>query len=428
MSHEKFNGISLFTTQSINSTPVATSAQSLTVVTSQDGAQTSNISIPAINTNHWLNMLINGFISFDQCDTGKRVFVPNPPQDIAGNTSGVGLYESGEAVDMSETCSCAIIRTVEEFEIPCANLIQTQSIPSYSVPTPGATDGSTTVVGPFNITLKMLPQSPARLWDNSDGDWVEWNHHDDEFAEGDVECPVVFDLSSSTNARDSVTPTYKELADIIRQGGQTTSAGSTVTNHFAFNGGAWIGVNGSSPNTSGIITCNTGDGVLNLDVTTGNYSFVASSPAGNTTATTGVFTAFGDYTANSYVRTFVASSTTSRDMTYADTDFSVSNVSDSILDKDSAAEFGIVARQALQALAEMRAQNGAEQSRLHFAKDMLSVNQVNLEQANSRIIDVDVASESSQLARFNILQQAGTAMLSQANQSNQSILRLLQLN
>jgi len=36
-----------------------------------------------------------------------------------------------------------------------------------------------------------------------------------------------------------------------------------------------------------------------------------------------------------------------------------------------------------------------------------------------------VASESSQLARFNILQQAGTAMLAQANQSTQSILRLL---
>jgi len=76
----------------------------------------------------------------------------------------------------------------------------------------------------------------------------------------------------------------------------------------------------------------------------------------------------------------------------------------------------------------MRAQNGAEQSRLEYAKDMLAVNQINLEQANSRIIDVDVASESSQLARFNILQQAGTAMLTQANQSTQSILRLLQLN
>jgi len=80
---------------------------------------------------------------------------------------------------------------------------------------------------------------------------------------------------------------------------------------------------------------------------------------------------------------------------------------------------------AIQSLATLRANNGAEQTRLTFASDMLSVNKINLEAANSRIIDVDVASESAQLARFNILQQAGTAMLAQANQSTQSILRLI---
>ena len=80
---------------------------------------------------------------------------------------------------------------------------------------------------------------------------------------------------------------------------------------------------------------------------------------------------------------------------------------------------------ATQAPANPRANTGADQSRLTFAADMLSTNKINLEQANSRIVDVDVATESSQLARFNILQQAGTAMLAQANQSTQSILRLI---
>jgi flagellin len=80
---------------------------------------------------------------------------------------------------------------------------------------------------------------------------------------------------------------------------------------------------------------------------------------------------------------------------------------------------------AIQDLATLRANNGAEQSRLTFAADMLSINKINLEAANSRIVDVDVAAESSQLARFNILQQAGTAMLAQANMSTQSILRLI---
>ncbi len=84
-----------------------------------------------------------------------------------------------------------------------------------------------------------------------------------------------------------------------------------------------------------------------------------------------------------------------------------------------------IIQDAIQNLATLRANNGAEQSRLTFAADMLSINKINLESANSRIVDVDVAQESSQLARFNILQQAGTAMLAQANQSTQSILRLL---
>jgi flagellin len=80
---------------------------------------------------------------------------------------------------------------------------------------------------------------------------------------------------------------------------------------------------------------------------------------------------------------------------------------------------------AIQNLAQLRAYNGSEQSRLNFASDTLSINKTNLEAANSRIIDVDVAEESSKLARFSILQQAGTAMLAQANQSSQSLLRLL---
>ena len=80
---------------------------------------------------------------------------------------------------------------------------------------------------------------------------------------------------------------------------------------------------------------------------------------------------------------------------------------------------------AIQTLAELRATNGSEQVRLTFAADMLAVNKTNLEAANGRIMDVDIAAESANLARLNILQQAGTAMLAQANQSSQSLLRLL---
>lgn len=80
---------------------------------------------------------------------------------------------------------------------------------------------------------------------------------------------------------------------------------------------------------------------------------------------------------------------------------------------------------AIQNVATFRAENGAEQSRLGFASELLSVNKANLEAATSRITDVDVAEESTQLARWNTLVQAGTAMLSQANGSAQTALRLL---
>src|SRR5258708_8050442 len=81
---------------------------------------------------------------------------------------------------------------------------------------------------------------------------------------------------------------------------------------------------------------------------------------------------------------------------------------------------------AIQNVATFRAQNGAEQSRLGFASDLLTINKSNLESASSRIKDVDVAQESPHLARCNVLVQSGTSMLAQANQSAQVALKLLQ--
>jgi flagellin len=81
---------------------------------------------------------------------------------------------------------------------------------------------------------------------------------------------------------------------------------------------------------------------------------------------------------------------------------------------------------AIQDLATMMATNGAESSRLQFALDALNTNKVNLEAANSRIYDVDVAAETTKLARANILVQSGAAMLAQANAASQIALKLLQ--
>jgi flagellin len=58
--------------------------------------------------------------------------------------------------------------------------------------------------------------------------------------------------------------------------------------------------------------------------------------------------------------------------------------------------------------------------------DQLGTLKNNLSSANSRIMDVDVAQESTRYAKYNILVQTGTAMLAQANALPQSVLRLLQ--
>jgi len=80
---------------------------------------------------------------------------------------------------------------------------------------------------------------------------------------------------------------------------------------------------------------------------------------------------------------------------------------------------------AIQNVAAMRATNGGQTSRLNFADQQLETNKTNLEAANSRIIDTDVASESTRFAKYQILTQSGTAMLAQANQSSSLALRLL---
>lgn len=72
-----------------------------------------------------------------------------------------------------------------------------------------------------------------------------------------------------------------------------------------------------------------------------------------------------------------------------------------------------------------RANLGALQNRLTSTVDNLGVTQENLSAANSRIRDTDVASASSEMTRNNILLQAGTSTLAQANQVNQLALKLI---
>ena len=80
---------------------------------------------------------------------------------------------------------------------------------------------------------------------------------------------------------------------------------------------------------------------------------------------------------------------------------------------------------AIGAISTQRAQFGAVQNRLEHTLNNLAIYQENLTASESRIRDVDMAAEMVQFTKLQILQQAGTAMLAQAQQSGQSVLTLL---
>ncbi|MEU3330922.1 flagellin [Glutamicibacter creatinolyticus] len=105
-----------------------------------------------------------------------------------------------------------------------------------------------------------------------------------------------------------------------------------------------------------------------------------------------------------------------------------SEVSDSLInvtDRTTIAASIEVLDTAITAVSSSRADLGAVQNRFESAINSLNVSRENLQAAESRIRDVDMAAEMVNFTRSNILSQAGTAMLAQANQSNQGVLQLL---
>ena len=94
---------------------------------------------------------------------------------------------------------------------------------------------------------------------------------------------------------------------------------------------------------------------------------------------------------------------------------------------DSVATTGVLAKidSAIQGIASARANFGATINRLEYTVDNLNTTILNTQAAKSQIVDADYAAETTELARTQIISQASTAMLSQANQQAQSVLALL---
>lgn len=353
MAGESFNGMPLFVDRATGGAVSSTVAQGVPLSVSADGTQTSSISLAPIVTSPWVEMLVNGFVSFaDPMNTANRVFVPNAPQNLQGYSESGVNFDLDQTTTVTQNYSGTVV-------LPPGTLTRAATIPPHNY-----SSGGSTLAAATNVTVPVTISSPGLT-----------------HAGG-----TTYQLpASSLPAPRVTTPTYRVLADDLRSGtlSDPLYAGTTSVTS--------VTVNFSPP------------------------AIYTRPEDGSTTSAIAL-----NVPSDSFAGTEVLASWDGNALSG-----SAVNASDSSLTKSTAAEFGVVARQALAELAEMRARNGAEQSGLHFARDLLQTNEVNLTSANSRILDADIAAESLHLARSNILVQGATAMLAQANQSAQSLLKLL---
>ncbi|NCT96909.1 MAG: flagellin [Comamonadaceae bacterium] len=109
--------------------------------------------------------------------------------------------------------------------------------------------------------------------------------------------------------------------------------------------------------------------------------------------------------------------------TYADADFALEDID---INSFGAAQLAMkVIDTSIDSINSSRADLGALQSRFENAVANINITGENISAARGRIVDADFAKETSNLSRAQILQQAGTAMVAQANQNGQSVLSLL---
>jgi flagellin len=171
----------------------------------------------------------------------------------------------------------------------------------------------------------------------------------------------------------------------------------------------------SNPATGGAATAAAiaGDLVnLSVDSATGSGTAVLQTGANQ-----------GDETSVSFVNTRLSGTTGVTEMDNLATALKTFQTTAS---RDNASSLITALDSALGSISSSRATLGAAQNRLQHTISNLGTTSENLSAANSRIRDVDTATESSNMSKSNVLEQAGVAVLAQANQIPQLALKLLQ--
>jgi len=242
------------------------------------------------------------------------------------------------------------------------------------------------------------------------------------------------DVSKNTSDIENYSKEFRELQMQLRQvarekfngvslfaiTGGTTSNGILNQKNATYN---WQNPDGVKKNASysafsrTLLTHPSGiddDGSISLNTT--NLSFVLS--VGNIlTPGAGSGLTMVNLLGRSTTGTAVATAVTQGSNTYVNSDGFIHNIA-----SVSIGQFTEI----VQKVADARAENGAEQQRVQTSYNLHSQNLVNLENARGRIMDTDMALESTRFARYNVLVQASASMTAQANQLTNVALTLLQ--
>ena len=248
--------------------------------------------------------------------------------------------------------------------------------------------------------------------------------NDDGVYKLEVEGVTIIDVTDVGATGSSVTAANvdTELAKASVQDNLTaagvTFTGSAVGGDLTFSKADGSNLNSTETRTIGTggVPALTGNGFANLGVTTATGSN-ESYGALTLTSAADIVIAGNDATKAGLTAGTEAVSTTGTGVTVAATDISTVNGANAAITSID---------NALTTVNNTRASLGAVQNRFESVVSSIESTSENLSAARSRIRDADFASETANLTRNQILQQAGTAMLSQANSAPQSVLSLLQ--
>ena len=220
------------------------------------------------------------------------------------------------------------------------------------------------------------------------------------------------DIAAITDANMAALGTWESTEQATVTSGALTAgsvSGLTVAGQTVANTTVTADAAGATALANAINTALTDGGVTNVVASTDGANVVL-------TASDGADIVIGGTVANSGFTADTTSATVTEETGFAGLDISTAAGADeAILAMDGA----------LKAVNDARADLGAVQNRFSSVVTNLQTGSENLSAARSRIMDADYAKETANLSRTQILAQAGTAMLAQANQSSQSVLSLL---